>query len=164
MAVGEGPTVLVPGQGKTVSFSGTFSGNGLTFVHGGSDGAYSLVEWDAAPGAPSTPLHLHRATDEAFYVLQGTFGFRAGDRTLELSAGSFAFVPRGLEHAYWNEGPTPAKMLITISPPGLERYFEELADGLAAVGDDPEAAMSLRKALSEKHDVEVIGPPRQAAG
>ena len=74
------------------------------------------------------------------------------------------FVPRGLEHAYWNEGTTPAKMLITISPPGFEQYFEELADGLVAVGDDLEAAMSLRKALSEKYDIEVVGPPRQAAG
>lgn len=164
MAVDEGATALLPGQGKTVAFSGTFSGNGLTFVYGGPDSAYSLVEWDAAPGAPSTPLHLHRATDEAFYILEGTFGIQVGNRTLELSAGAFAFVPRGHEHAYWNEGTTPAKMLITISPPGFERYFEELADGLTAVGDDPEAAMSLRKALSEKHDVEVVGPPRQAAG
>jgi mannose-6-phosphate isomerase-like protein (cupin superfamily) len=164
MADNEGATVLLPGQGKTVSFSGTFSGNGLTSVYGGPDSAYSLVEWHAAPGAPGTPLHLHRATDEAFYVLEGTFGFQVGDRTLELSAGAFVFVPRGLEHAYWNEGTTPAKMLATISPPGFERYFEELADGLAAVGDDPEAAMNLRKALSEKHDVEVVGPPRQAAG
>jgi hypothetical protein len=53
-------------------------------------------------------------------------------------------------------------MLITMSPPGFERYFEELAEGLEAVGDDEEGAMSLRKALSEKHDIEVVGPPRQA--
>jgi hypothetical protein len=42
------------------------------------------------------------------------------------------------------------------------RYFEELAEGLAVVGDVPEAAMSLRKALSERYDIEVVGPPRQA--
>jgi hypothetical protein len=54
-----------PDRGKTVSFSGTFSGHELTFVYGGPDSAYSLVEWEAAPDAPSTPLHLHRATDEA---------------------------------------------------------------------------------------------------
>ena len=67
-----------------------------------------------------------------------------------------------LEHAYWNQGATPARMLITMSPPGFERYFEELAEGLAAVGDDEEGAMSVRKALSEKHDIEVVGPPREA--
>ena len=53
-------------------------------------------------------------------------------------------------------------MLITISPPGFERYFEELAEGLASAGEDEQAAMSLRRALSEKYDIEVVGPPRQA--
>jgi len=71
-------------------------------------------------------------------------------------------VAKGLEHAYWNEGATPARILITISPPGFERYFEDLAEGLAAAGDDEEEVMSVRKALSEKYDMEVIGPPRQA--
>jgi hypothetical protein len=72
------------------------------------------------------------------------------------------FVPKGLEHAYWNSGTTSARTLITISPPGFERYFEELVEGLAAAGDDAGAAMSVRKALSEKYDIEVVGSPRQA--
>ena len=157
--------LILPGEGKTVSFSGTtFSGNQVRFVYGEPHSTYSLVEWVAAPGAPGTPLHLHRATDEAFYFLKGTFGFQVGHRTLELTAGAFIFVPKGLEHAFWNEGTTPAKLLSTVSPPGFEWYFEELADGLTAVGDDAEAAMSLRRALSEKYDIEVVGPPRQATG
>ena len=45
---------------------------------------------------------------------------------------------------------------------GFERYFEELAEGLEAAGDDEQASMSVRKALSEKYDIEVVGPPRQA--
>ena len=158
MAIDEGALVLLPGEGKTVRLPG----NEITFVHRKSDGAYSLIEWVAAPGVPGTPLHIHRVTDEAFYVLDGTFGFQVGERTVEGAAGAFFFVPKGLEHAFWNQGLTAARMLITMSPPGFERYFEELAEGLAAVGDDAEAAMSVRKALSEKHDIEVVGPPRQA--
>ena len=50
-------------------------------------------------------------------------------------------------------------MLITMSPPGLERYFEELAQELASAGDSAEAAMEVRRALSEEHDIEVVGPP-----
>jgi mannose-6-phosphate isomerase-like protein (cupin superfamily) len=60
---------------------------------------------------------LHTTTDEAFYVVEGTFGFLAGERIFEGGAGAFVFVPKGLEHTYWNEGNTPSKMLITISPP-----------------------------------------------
>lgn len=55
-------------------------------------------------------------------------------------------------------------MLLMVSPPEFVRYLEELADGLAAAGDEEEAAMSLRKELSEKYDVEVVGPPRQVTG
>ena len=152
--------MLPPGEGKTVSFSGTFSGNRVTFVYGEPDTAYSIVKWAAAPSAPGTPLHIHRATDEAFYVLEGTFGFQVGDRTLEVPAGTFVFVPRGLEHAFWNGGTTEAKLLSTVAPPGFESYFEELAEGLAAAGDNAEAATSLRKALSEQYDIEVVGPLR----
>lgn len=158
MALDDGSVMLTPGEAKTISFSG----NRVTLIHEQPGGAYSVVEWLSEPGIPGTPLHIHSVTDEAFYVLEGTFGFQAGERTFEGGAGAFVFVPKGLEHAYWNQGTTPAKMLITISPPGFERYFEELAEGLAAAGDDTEAAMSVRKALSEKYDIEVVGPPRQA--
>jgi len=124
MVLDDGSVVLTPGEGKTVSFSG----NRVRSIHGQPAGAYSAVEWESEPGIPGTPLHIHRVTDEAFYVLEGTFGFRAfraGERTFEGDAGAFVFVPRGIDHAYWNADKTPAKMLITISPPGFERYFEE---------------------------------------
>jgi hypothetical protein len=74
-------------------------------------------------------------------------------------------VPRiDLQQAFWNQRPSPARMLITMSPPDFWRCLKELAEGLAAAGDDAEAAMSLRKELSEKYDIEVVGPPRQATG
>ena len=158
MAIDDGSVVLPAGEGKTVSFSG----NRVRSIHGQPGDAYSAVEWESEPGIPGTPLHIHRVTDEAFYVLEGAFGFQAGERIFEGAAGTFVFVPRGLDHAYWNAGKTPAKILITISPPGFERYFGELAEGLEAAGDDEQAAMGVRKALSEKYDIEVVGPPRQA--
>ncbi len=34
---------------------------------------------------------------------------------------------------------------------------------LEAAADDEQAAMGVRKALSEKYDIEVVGPSRQAA-
>jgi mannose-6-phosphate isomerase-like protein (cupin superfamily) len=160
MAVDDSGAVVLPSEGNTISFYG----NRVRFVYTEPEGAYSLVEFVAPPGAPGTPLHLPRATDEACYVLEGTFGFQSGERTLELTERAFVFVPRGLQHAFWNGGTTSARLLFTISPAGFERYFEDLAEGLAAAGDDVEAAMSLRKALSEKHDIEVVRPPRQATG
>jgi hypothetical protein len=103
-------------------------------------------------------------TDEAFYVLEGTFGFQLGEHTVEGSAGTFVSAPKGTKHAFWNQGATPARMLVTMSPPGFWRYLKELAEGLAAAGDDAEAAMSLRERLSKEYDIEVVGPPRRATG
>ena len=159
MTAYDGHILLAPGAGKTVSLQG----NQLTFVHRNPADAYSLIDWLTPPGLPSPPLHIHHVTDEAFYVLEGTFGFQAGEDTIEGSAGAFVFIPRGLKHTFWNPGSLPARVLIVVSPSGFERYFEELADGLASVGDVPEAAMSLRKALSERYDIEVVGPPSQAS-
>jgi mannose-6-phosphate isomerase-like protein (cupin superfamily) len=102
---------------------------------------YPVVD---AVEAQGTPLHLHRATDETFYVLEGTLGFRVGQQTMKLSEGAFVFVPKGLEHEWWNGDTTPVRLLTTLSPAGFERYFEELVEGLAAAGDDAQAAMSLR--------------------
>ena len=151
MAAEDGSVMLPPGEGKTVSFSGNYG----RLVHGQPDGAYSVVEWVSEPYVPGTPLHIHRVTDEAFFVLEGTFGFQAGQRTFEGAAGAFVFVPKGLEHAYWNEGAIPARMLITISPPGFERYFEELAELLAKPGPpDIQAIAELRK----RYDTEQVSP------
>lgn len=150
--------VLLPGESETVSMPG----NKMSFVHREPDSAYSIVEWVAEPGVPGSSVHIHRVTDEAFYVLEGTFGFQLGEETVEGSAGAFVFAPKGIVHAFWNQGPSPAKMLVMMSPPGFVGYLEELAEGLATVGDSEEAAMELRRTLSEKHDIEVVGPPRKA--
>ena len=139
-------------------------GNKLSFVHREPDSAYSIVEWTSEPAAPGSSVHVHRVTDEAFYVLEGTFGFHLGEETVEASAGAFVFAPKGTKHAFWNQGSSPARMLLIVSPPGLVRYLEELAIGLTSTGDNAEAATKLRKELSEKHDVELVGPPRRVKG
>ena len=112
--------------------------------------------WRCRTGAESQ-FSPHRT-----YVLEGTFGFQVGEETVEGSAGAFVFAPKGAEHAFWNQGPSPARMLLMMSPPHFWRYLKELAEGLAAAREDAEAAMELRRMLSEKYDIEVVGPPRQA--
>ncbi len=67
MTIDNGSIVLLSGAGKTVRLPG----HEITFVYRRLDGAYSLVEWLSAPGVPGTLLHIHRITDEAFYVLDG---------------------------------------------------------------------------------------------
>jgi quercetin dioxygenase-like cupin family protein len=159
MATGGNGAVLLPGERETISMPG----NEMSFVHREPDSAYSMVEWASEPGAPGSSVHIHELTDEAFYVLEGTFGFQLGEETVEGSAGAFVFAPKGTKHAFWNQGSTLARLLLTMSPPDFWRYLKELAEGLAEAGDDADAATSLREALSETYDVEVVGPPRRGA-
>jgi mannose-6-phosphate isomerase-like protein (cupin superfamily) len=42
--------------------------------------------------------HHHAEEDELFLVLQGSFRMEFRDRSVELSAGEFLVVPRGIEH------------------------------------------------------------------
>jgi quercetin dioxygenase-like cupin family protein len=152
------PTALSSGEGNTIALGG----HTVRFLHRATNSGYSLVEWMAPPAIPGPPLHIHRMTDEGFYVLEGAFGFQAGEQTIHGLSGAYLFVPKGFVHTYWNQGPTPARLLILITPPGFEQYFEELGEELAAAGNSTEAAMRIRKALSAKYDIEVVGPPRQA--
>jgi hypothetical protein len=137
---------------------------GVGFVYAEPESAYSLVEWVAAPGArarrcTSTEQPTKRVLRPGRHVrLPGGSPDFGGKR------GGVRLCAEGLEHAFWNGGTTSARSLSTVSLPGFERYFEELGEGLAAAGDDAEADTSLRKALSEEHDIEVLGPPRQATG
>jgi hypothetical protein len=47
---------------------------------------------------------------------------------------------------------------MVLSPPGFAEYFRELAEGLAADSSE-DAAMQVRRRLSAKYDIEVVGPP-----
>ena len=84
---------------------------------GAPDGDFVIVEWTAEIGTHwIAPLHLHRGDDEAWYVLEGTLGFRRGDEELEAHAGSGVYVPRGTPHTYWNAGDREARYLLVMTP------------------------------------------------
>jgi mannose-6-phosphate isomerase-like protein (cupin superfamily) len=129
----------------------------VTFVPMGKGTTYSLTEWAMEPGAQGPPLHTHHQTDEGFYVMAGHFGFVLDGITTYAKPGAHVLVPMGHAHSFWNAGVRPAKCLIIISPPGLEQYFRELA---AQLGDikTQEGSIELRKRLSEKYDMEIVGP------
>jgi len=42
--------------------------------------------------------HHHEVEDELFLVMQGSFTMQFRDRSIELNAGEFIIVPRGVEH------------------------------------------------------------------
>ena len=97
----------------------------------------SMFDW-TIPAGFATGRHVHRVQEETFYVLEGECEWQVGDRRVRARPGAFLFVPPGVPHDIGNATDRPARMLMTVSPPGHEHYFEELAK-LAARGDRPDA-------------------------
>jgi hypothetical protein len=48
------------------------------------------------------------------------------------------FIPPGVPHNIGNASDKPARMLMTVSPPGHEHYFEELVE-VVSRGSPPDA-------------------------
>src|ERR1044072_3385749 len=62
-------------------------------------GAYTLRSNTVPAGFRSVPLHVHRAAEEAFYVLSGTMSVLAGEARLDAGPGEVCLIPRGTPHA-----------------------------------------------------------------
>lgn len=98
-----------------------------------TQGAFSLVE-AIAPAGGGVPPHVHHREEETFHVLEGEVEIWCGGHTVRLRPGDTFFAPRGIPHSPRTIGDTPARVLVTISPAGFERFFREV-DELTARGE-----------------------------
>lgn len=106
-------TFHAPGAGETLA--GLGQPRIVKVTPADTGGRFLQFESFTAPGAGAPP-HWHRDEDEAFYILAGQYDFRLGDQHVMASAGAFAFVPRGVIHAFTNSGPDVGHLLITVTP------------------------------------------------
>jgi quercetin dioxygenase-like cupin family protein len=90
-----------------------------------TQGRYSIWEIEAAPNN-GPPLHKHSMEDETFYVLEGGFSFPYGSTNKDATKGQIIHLPRGEFHTYKNNGNSPGKLLLIITPPQFEKFFEEI--------------------------------------
>jgi quercetin dioxygenase-like cupin family protein len=81
-------------------------------------GQVTIVEEFSGTGDAS-PLHLHRHEDEMFWLLEGAMTAWVGDQRFELAPGGFAFLPRGIAHAYRFPADQSRALLVT-TPAGIE--------------------------------------------
>lgn len=124
----------------------TLAGQPLRFLVTGEDTKHtSMFHWTVAPGF-STGVHVHAVQEETFYVLAGECEWQIGEERITAGPGTYVFIPPGIPHAIGNAGTAPACMLMTVSPPGHEHYFEELARMVGAgAAADPAQIAELRR-------------------
>lgn len=138
-------------------------GDRYTFLLTGAqtEGAYFVFEAFVPPGNGSPP-HVHHREDEAFYVIDGEFEFTVAGQTMRVGAGESVMGQRGVPHHFTNIGTTPGRMIITVTPAGLEDFFAEIGTPLAnrqqpPVPPSPEDIAKLMQAVPN-YGLEIIGP------
>jgi mannose-6-phosphate isomerase-like protein (cupin superfamily) len=103
------------------------SNNTITVKIGGEQtgDAYSVFELSVPPNV-GAGLHIDKDWDEWWHVMEGTFAFTLNGEQIELSAGGFAYGPKGIPHSFKNVGETTAKLVMLTIPSGLEKFFKEV--------------------------------------
>lgn len=164
--------VVPPGAGRKL----TTRAQEVTFKATGEEGSPLSVFEVVVPPGFDVGAHVHRDSQEFFYVLEGELQLLAfeparrtadswhqwespaGDKVTEAGEGAFMFVPPGTPHAFRNASRRPARMLFQCYPsPYHESYFEEIAQLWAAgTSVDPDAVEQMRR----RYDVDQITPLR----
>lgn len=111
---GTAPAVYGPGDLYSLLVTGKESNN-------------VLFQFEAVvPEGGGPPTHVHSREDETFYIVRGSLEILLGDRTHLAKAGDFVYIPRGTVHRFKNVGSGTAVQLVTFSPAGIEKFFQEV--------------------------------------
>jgi quercetin dioxygenase-like cupin family protein len=139
-------------------------GDQIRFILTGAEtgGAFFLADVSVPPGG-GPPPHIHDREDETFYLLQGTVTVRVGDQTLYASQGDCVHLPRGIAHSFRNTGKENARMLVTATPAGIEKFFEEAFYPAVEGNEPPRITPELMARLmtaAASHGQTILPPPQ----
>lgn len=128
-------------------------------------GTYGISE-HLLTAASNPPRHVHHDEEEAFYVLDGELDLHVDGTVQRCRPGSFALVPRGVEHAFQVVTDTVRMLVIGSSPApttagGMQAFFAAAGSPAAErvlpepAAPDPEAL----GATAAAHGIAITGPP-----
>ena len=112
------------------------TGETITFLEtaADTDGAYTLIEVEVAPGGGVPMAHVHPNQTETFEIVSGRLSMRSGGDTLVAEPGDVVHIHPGRVHRFWNETAYPARFRCRVEPAlEFERFIETMF-ALAADG------------------------------
>ena len=131
-----------------------------------TNGEYGLVEITVRAGQGS-PWHVHPEEDEWFYVLEGEFTFYVGEERMSLSAGSFAFGPKGVPHTFIAETHA-ARALVGFAPFQFEGFLHDVGEPATERALPPPLSsppdMGRLIEIGRRNGLEILGPPGPPPG
>lgn len=117
--------------------------------------AAAVVQF-TVPKFAGPPLHRHSREDEWFYVLEGQITWEVDGQRHSGGAGSSAFAPRGTAHAFQNFHDETARILVMVTPAGLDRFFEDVT---IMHRDLTQPDFERVGQLMQSYGMELLGPP-----
>jgi mannose-6-phosphate isomerase-like protein (cupin superfamily) len=114
-------------------------------------GAFTLFEEETP--VLDTSRHVHRETDELYYVIEGQHVFVCGDREFTVGPGGTVFLPHGVPHSHRRVVPLTGRLLCSTSPAGFEGFFRVLAEASRTTASAGEAY----ERASREHGVTWLG-------
>jgi quercetin dioxygenase-like cupin family protein len=114
-----------------------------------------VVDARYAPGGDPPPSHLHPHQDERFVVTSGLLNVRVGTTERVIGPGEILEIRRGVAHAMWNGGTTPAEVRWETRPAGRTEAWWAALQGASREGEMP-GLLALARPLREYGDVFVL--------
>jgi mannose-6-phosphate isomerase-like protein (cupin superfamily) len=114
-----------------------------------------LVHGSVPPGG-GPPPHVHKNSDELFYLLQGELEFVSGEESFVANVGDAVYLPKGMVHHFRNPGRLPATILFVFNPSGPEGGFvhggDELQPGVQMPPWGPERVDEKLMSVMHRYD------------
>jgi quercetin dioxygenase-like cupin family protein len=116
-------------------------------VSGEMTNGRSTTLTQVSPPGGGPPPHSHHNEDETFFVVEGDYEFLKDGQWVKVPVGQAIQGMRGSVHTFRNVGQTMGKMLVFVSPAGMEKYLEEIST--LSIPDD----MGQLLAISERYGI-----------
>ncbi len=153
--------VAGPGGDRSVWYLGWL----ISFLATGEEtqDRFSLTEVTGRRGqSAAPPLHIHTREEECFYVIDGAITCYVGEETIQVPAGSFVVLPRGVPHRY-ELASEEARLLNLCVPAGFEQFYRVLSVPAPTLtlppAPDGPPDIGRMVATAAEFGIEILGPP-----
>jgi quercetin dioxygenase-like cupin family protein len=147
--------VVQPGDGL-VSHSNTTPGRSYALkLLGAATGDSIMMFEETVPAGTKSTFHLHRDSDEVAYVLEGEVTFLIGAEVTVGGPGAYAFMPRGVPHAWKSTGSGTGRVLFLYTPAKAGGLLEEQHRTQRSFAQMSESEVA---EMLQRHGWELLGP------
>ena len=126
--------IVEPNKGRHNAVAGDI--NTIIASKEDTGNTYSFIEAKVFPGGGPAP-HIQTREHEGFYVVEGQVTFKVDKQRIEAKPGTFVNVPPNVLHSFKNETNENARLIIILSPPGMEQLFVEIGFEVSDINVKP---------------------------